>query len=199
MKGYKDRQDRSQRLQHLHDNLVQLVIHEGRFVSERTNIFLLFNSLFFAGFVVLRVQPLAETGWTLAATVLVPALGLMIGGLQILLISKNVVAANFWRNTAKLIQEDGDFWWPGRKDGDDDLGFFIARSREAKGESTRQTTHPFQTGGKHLRFVHSNTILGIRFPAVFIVLWIFALSWGIALVIAATTNQAILILETSVP
>ena len=34
----------------LYEILVQLVMHEGRFISERTNNFLLFNSILFTGF-----------------------------------------------------------------------------------------------------------------------------------------------------
>jgi hypothetical protein len=45
-----DRLKRHERLRYLHEILVQLVMHEGRFISERANIFLLFNSILFTVF-----------------------------------------------------------------------------------------------------------------------------------------------------
>ncbi len=118
---------RQLRLQRLHNELVQFIIHEGRFVSERTSIFLLFNSIFFTGFLLLRAQ-INVTGWALTAGVLISIFGILISVIQIFLIGRNIAAANFWRSTIRLIEEDNDFWWPRRTGQDRDLDFFSARS-----------------------------------------------------------------------
>lgn len=181
------RSARNRRLQHLHGIMVELVMHEGRFVSERTNLFLLFNSILFAGFLILRTQAQTETWLTLAAGTLVPILGIGFSFVQKRLIGSNIAAANFWRSTAGLIQEDEDFWWPRKTIHDCDLDFFHARTRAARGEPTRQMQRPIRGEGVAFEGFGPNTIMSQYLPFTFFILWLFALAWVIAIILAATT------------
>jgi len=162
--GDAERKERAERLRYLHGTLVQLLIAEGRFISERTNIFLVFNSLFFGGFVLLRTQTL-QNPWNIGASILISGVGLIFTVFQFLIISENKSAADFWRNTIVKIENDADFWHE-KTSGDTDLDFFAARQRLPAGKS---------------KFLRVNYILGIWLPLVVGVVWIFTLAWSLRL------------------
>ena len=115
---------RHERLQHLYDILVQLVMHEGRFISERTNNFLLFNSILFTGFILL-LTPIENTdSWISTIKILLPAAGLVISVLHSVSIARTINAADFWRSSIGLIEKDADFWYPGKTKKDIDMDIF---------------------------------------------------------------------------
>lgn len=177
------RQRRQQRLQHLHGMLVQLVMHEGRFVSERTNNFLLYNSIFFGGFLLLRTQLQQQTGWSMAAGIAISSVGIIFSFLFFIIIGRTIASANFWRSTAGLIQQDPDFWFPGETIQDADLDFFSARNRSAQDKETRQRQHPLELGGVAIKRKFArlapNFIFGTLLPIIIGLLWVFALVWTI--------------------
>ena len=173
--------ERQQRLEHLHNMLVQLIMHEGRFISERTNNFLLYNSFFFAGFIILMTQVQDPTAWSLAISALISFIGILFSGLHILVIGQNISSANFWRSTVGIIEEDSDFWWPQKTDGDTDLDFFHARIRHLQGNETRQRKASLNLGGlaiwnKH-RSLAPNSIFGMWLPIIMGSLWLSGFIW----------------------
>lgn len=182
---------RSDRLHHLHNNVVQLAIHEARSLSERTNILLLLNSIFFTGFLLVRTMTENETVWTILVSLLVPILGIAINILTIFVIGRTIAAGDFWRTTAGLIEADDGFWWPKKVEADTDLDFFLARDRAVRGIPTRQSDKPLALGGFRIERIHAATIFGFWLPLLLTVLWLFALAWGIALVAATTADSDI--------
>ena len=132
---------RHKHLQHLHGILVQLVMHEGRFISERTSNFLLFNSILFAGFLLLSTQVGNIGIWAIALKVALPAVGLIMSVLHSISIARTIDAADFWRSSIGLIEEDSDFWYPTKLGRDADLDIFRARRRYLDGIQTRQQQH----------------------------------------------------------
>ena len=168
-------------------------------MSDRSNLFLLIHSIFFAGFILLRTQTTIETGFTLAAGIVVSVFGISFSLAQVFIIGSNVEAANFWRSTAGLIQSDDDFWWPTRTKSDIDLDFFHSRRRAQEGTDTRQGTQSIAGGGIVWRKLSPSRALGLWLPVSFGFLWVFALVWSIALLVAATTGFQIEAFSTSPP
>src|SRR2546422_8732610 len=99
--------ERAERLRYLHQSLVSLLLREGSFVSERTSIFLIFNSIFFAGFLLLRTHAI-QAPWNVLANSLISVVGIVFAILQSLVISQTKNAAKFWRATILLIEQDAD-------------------------------------------------------------------------------------------
>jgi hypothetical protein len=175
---------RHKRLQDLYGILVQLVMHEGRFVSERTNSFLLFNSFFFAGFTALLSLPAGnnKTGIFYLELAL-PAVGLIMSVLHSIIITRNMDAADFWRSSIGLIEDDSDFWYPQPKTKKDmDLDIFTARSRYLKDNPIRQKQHSLRLSHppgfikKLSSFLPDpNQIYVYWLPSLIFILWFLAL------------------------
>jgi hypothetical protein len=116
------------RHEHLHKTyeiLVQLIMHEGAFVSERTSNFLMFNSILFATLVILPTQISSFD----ALRITLPVIGLIMSVIHSVIITHTMDAADFWRSSICLIEEDQCFWYPEKVKNDDDLDVFSARSR----------------------------------------------------------------------
>lgn len=177
---------RHDRLQHLYKILVQLVMHEGRFISERTNNFLLFNSILFTGFILL-LTPIENTNsWISAIKVLLPAVGLVISILHSVSIARTIDAADFWRSSIGLIEKDTDFWYPAKTEKDADLDIFWARHRYLDGIQTRQQQNTLRLSqppafikrlSSHLP--DPNRIFVFWLPVLIGILWLFTFIWGV--------------------
>jgi len=185
-------QDPAQRHDHLcrmYAILAQLVMHEGRFISERTNNFLLFNSILFGGFLLLATRANTFTVWASILSIALPVAGIVISFFHFVIIYRNVDAANFWRSTIRLIEEDPDFWEV-KAEKDTDLDLFSARSRYLSAAQTRQQQHPLKLSGPpqilekkpfrslSLRYLQPNQIFGWWLPILVSILWLLAIIWG---------------------
>lgn len=116
------------RHEHLHQTyeiLVQLIIHEGTFISDRTSNFLMFNSILFATLIILPTH----VGSFDALRVTLPVMGLIMSVIHSVIITHTMDAADFWRSSICLIEEDQCFWYPEKVKNDDDLDVFSARNR----------------------------------------------------------------------
>lgn len=172
---------RHERLQYLYGLLVQLVMHEGRFVSERTNIWLLFNSILFTGFLVLLTQQYNINIWINALKAALPAVGLAMSVLHFISIVRTMHTNSFWVSSIRLIEEDPDFWCPVKTERDNDLDIFIARRKYLDGVQTRQQYVP--RSDQLPDFVDKlayylpdpNRIFVYYFPALISILWLLAL------------------------
>ncbi len=162
--------ERGKRLWSLYSLLLQLVMHEGRFVSERTNNFLVWNSIFFAGFLFLATQLSDRSVWTLALKLAVPTLGIAMSIFQYIVIRHTLDAAHFWRDRLRQIEADADFWYPDKVRGDKDLDIIEARHKAAK----------------EARYAHPNAIYGYWLPVFLGILWSLAFFWGVIDYLAKT-------------
>ncbi len=140
-----ERSRKSERHEHLHKTyeiLVQLLMHEGRFISERTNHFLVFTTFLFATLLYLPKQ----VGWINVLRVIIPIFGFLMGVLHSIIISRTMNAADFWRSSIGLIEKDLDFWYTDKVEGDardTDLDIFTARGKYLNGnKDSRQQKSP---------------------------------------------------------
>lgn len=155
--------ERHVRLWHMYSMLLQLIMHEGRFVSERTSNFLLWNSIFFAGFLFLAIEVVAVRTEILAFKLAVPIVGITMSVFHHLVIRHNLQARDFWRDRLIQIENDPDFWYPAKVAGDNNLN--IIQARHAVARSVR-------------RF-HPNAMYGYWLPLFLGALWSLALWWVI--------------------
>lgn len=176
---------RHERLKHLHGILVQLVMHEGRFVSERTNNFLLFNSVLFAGFLLLSTQIYNIDRWFIILKIALSAAGMLMSIWHIFSITHTINAADFWRSSIGLIEEDPDFWYPSKIERDEDLDIFSARSRYLNGMQTRQQQHMLRLSQPPIfvkklsrYFPGTNRISAFWLPFLIGILWLLAFIWS---------------------
>jgi hypothetical protein len=132
----KGRTQRQHRLQMQYDACQNLLIHDSRFVLERSTSFLAANSLLFAGFTVLTTSSSASI-WLDILRVSICMVGFVFSLAHPLIIAQTLEALDFWRNTLALIERDPDYWYP-RTSMDKDLDFILARARHWRGEPTRQ-------------------------------------------------------------
>lgn len=175
------RQARHERLRSLHAAVLQLVLHESRFVLERTNSYLVANSLLLTGFFV----ALSQQGDSPAASVLtlaLPVFGLVLSAVQPVLIARTITALEFWRTSLVLIEGDNDYWFPAKRDADIDLDITSARGRYWRGEPTRQEAALLRFGSAPrfiLRFqrylVEPNRYFLVWLPTLLASLWTAAL------------------------
>jgi hypothetical protein len=173
---------RSERHEHLHSTygiLVQLLLREGGLISERTNNFLTLNYVLFATFLVLPKQ----VGWIESLRVILPIVGLIMSVLQFKIIARSIDAADFWRSSIGLIEEDSDFWYRAKEDKDKDLDIFLARMRYLNGnEPSRQRESPIVLSrlpifiNKFLYFLPEPLLIyGFWLPLLILILWLLAL------------------------
>jgi len=172
--------ERHERLKNLYTTLVQLIIHEGRFVSERTSNFLLFNSILFASFILISTQIKEVDILILSLKLLLSVVGFIICIFQYSIINSTIDAANFWRSSIRLIEEDPDYWYPNKEDGDKDLDIFKARRRYLDGIQTRQTKYPLKlselpsiTRKTSSFLAKPNSIFGFFLPTLIGIIWFF--------------------------
>ncbi|OGH05790.1 MAG: hypothetical protein A2W22_01730 [Candidatus Levybacteria bacterium RBG_16_35_11] len=178
----------SERHEHLHKTyeiLVQLLMHEGRFISERTNHFLVFNSFLFATLLLLPNQ----VGWIYALRVTIPIFGFLMSVLHSIIISRTMNAADFWRSSIGLIEKDSDFWYLDKVDGDirdTDLDIFTARSRYLNGNTFSLKSPiilsrpPSFINKLSSQIPDPNQIYVFLLPSFIAILWILALIWGLS-------------------
>lgn len=187
------------RHEHLHktyETLVQLIMHEGAFVSDRTNIYLLFNSILFATLFLLPSQ----TSNIDVLRVTLPVVGLIMSVFHSAIIAHTIEAGDFWLSTICLIEGDQDFWYPEKVKNDNDLDVFAARERykqnmfAAKEKYkkdililTRQEEHPvkFSQPPKFLKKLYillpkPNQMYVFWLPFLMCILWFIALIWVLA-------------------
>ncbi len=72
------RKRKSEELHFLYDKLFELIIHEGRYVSERTNAFLIFHGILFAAFSILKVEAVSTTIWSEIGSFGITVIGLVV-------------------------------------------------------------------------------------------------------------------------
>jgi hypothetical protein len=184
------------RHEHLHktyETLVQLIMHEGAFVSDRTNIYLLFNSILFATLFLLPSQTINID----VLRVTLPIVGLIMSVFHSAIIAHTIEAGDFWLSTICLIEKDQDFWYPEKVKNDNDLDVFTARERHKKNifaakekykknisNPTRQEEHPvkFSQPPKLLKKLYiflpkPTRIYVFWLPFLMCILWFIALIW----------------------
>lgn len=178
--------ERSKRLQYLHGTSIDLLMNEGHLITERTNNFLLFNSILFAAYILLML----ENNYIPICSILkliLPILGIITCYFHILTISLAFEVATFWRTSIGLIEKDEDFWYPPDSTKDKDLDIMTAKTKymDAKyhksNEQTRQANPNDRLGLSHskpwniireLPFkVSSNKLFEYWTPFLLIFLW----------------------------
>lgn len=115
---------RSNRLQYLHEILVQLLINEGQLISGRTNNFLLFNSILFAGFILLLTQ---RNFIPLYFELLLCFFGLGTCIFHVASTYLSLQVATFWEASIFLIEKDEDFCHSLMLENYNDLDIFSTR------------------------------------------------------------------------
>lgn len=191
-----DKQSKSKQLHFLYGRLFELIIHEGRYVSERTNAFLIFNGILFAGFSILKVEAADLTFWTTLGTLVIAIVGLYLVILFILIFGQNVYASNYWKKHLQNIEKDADFWYPLRKsDVGKDMDIFTCRDIDI-GESNKKDDknddkkdekelapkyfHGIPINGKKITKIASpNIVLGLSLPILLGGFWLFACIWAV--------------------
>jgi hypothetical protein len=186
------------RHEHLHktyETLVQLIMYEGAFISDRTNIYLLFNSILFATLFILPSQ----TSKIDVLRVTLPVIGLIMSVFHSAIIAHTIEAGDFWLSSVCLIEEDQDFWYPKKVKNDNDLDVFAARERykqnmfAAKGRykkdiinPTRQEEHPvkFSQPPEFLKKLYiflpkPNRMYVFWLPFLMCILWFLAFIWAL--------------------
>lgn len=173
--------DRHLRLVALHGKVLELVLHESRFVLARTNTFLLTTSFLFAAF---GVSLQAHNPMSVA----IPVVGLALSVVHPFLIARTISALEFWRSTAGLIETDPDYWYPGKTALDADLDFTSARARFWRDVPTRQARAVIRLGRPpkiimrlHRLVPDPNTLFSTWIPM------LIGLLWGLALTVAIIT------------
>jgi hypothetical protein len=136
--------ERSKRLQYLHGALINLLMNEGHLITERTNNFILLNSILFAAYILIIVDddyiPICSN-----LKLVLPILGIFTCYFHISTTSLAFEVATFWRTSIGLIEKDEDFWYPPCPAKDKDLDIIIAKTKymDAKyhksNEQTRQS------------------------------------------------------------
>lgn len=168
-------------------------MHEGAFVSDRTNIYLLFNSILFATLFLLPSQ----TSNIDILRVTLPVVGLIMSVFHSAIIAHTIEAGDFWLSTICLIEEDQDFWYPKKVKKDNDLDVFAARERYKQNmfaakekykkdisNPTRQEERPvkFSQPPKFLKKLYislpkPNRMYVFWLPFLMCILWFIALIW----------------------
>jgi hypothetical protein len=120
--------ERRNRLQYLHGALIDLLMNEGHLITERTNNFLILNSILFAANILLVIEN-NNTLICLILKIVLPILGILTCYFHILTISLAFEVAIFWRTSIGLIETDEDFWYPSRTEMDEDLDIMIAKTK----------------------------------------------------------------------
>ena len=69
---------RREKLEFLYERLFELIIHEGRYVSERTNVFLIFNGVLFAAFSILKVEIQDPNFWSVGSSIGIGTIGIIV-------------------------------------------------------------------------------------------------------------------------
>ena len=176
---------RHEHLKHTYEILTQLVMHEGRFISERTNNFLLFNSILFTGFLILANQISDTNIYFIVLKIAIPIVGLMMSVLHSVTVSGTINAADFWRSSIGLIETDLDYWYPEKIEQDNDLDIFSARGRSLDKIQTRQRQNALRLSQppNFLKRLSSylpgpNRIFVIWLPFLIFMLWLLALLWS---------------------
>jgi hypothetical protein len=171
--------DRHGRLVALHGKVLQLVLHESRFVLDRTNTFLLTTSFLFAAF---GISYQAHNPMSIA----IPIVGLALSLVHPFLIARTISALEFWRSTAGLVETDPDYWYPGKTPLDADLDFTSARVRFWQKVPTRQVGATLRLGRPpklimrlHRLVPDPNTLFSTWIPMLVGILWALALTLAV--------------------
>lgn len=139
-----------EQLWNTHAMLLQLLMHEGRFISERTSNFLLCNSILFTGILLLMSQ--IGNMWGLVLKLTLCIFGIVMSAFHYIVIRYTLQAADFWRK--QLIQ--------------------IEKNLNINVIETRHKSRKF------ILYFRPNDIYGIWLPLFFGLLWVLAFCWGIA-------------------
>ncbi len=173
---------RHERLHRTYEMLVQLVMYEGTLISDRTNSYLLFNSILFATLAILPNRA-GCIDILIILKMAFPILGLTMSVFQSIIIARTIDAADYWRSTIGLIEKDQDFWSE-KKPNDIDLDVFSARKRYINGDSTRQQENPLKLceslsliNRLSVYLPHPNRIYVFWLPFLIGILWLLALIW----------------------
>lgn len=165
-------------LWHLYEVLIQLVIHEGRLISERTSNFLLFNSILFGGYLILTTQVSNDNGHIVILKVFIPIIALLMCLFQYFIITYNRDSANFWGRSLKLIEKDPDFCGHNNVNRNIDLDIFTARRRYLDGIQTRQEqdmTENYWSNFMREHGPHPNQIFAKWLPVLIAIFWLLGL------------------------
>lgn len=168
---------RHERLWRLYSLLLELVMHEGRFVSERTNNFLLFASILFAGFLFVATQVNQAGMWVFTLKTALASLGVVMSIFHHIIIRHNLQARDFWREKLIQIENDPDFWYPARVEKDMNLNII---------ESGHKMVEARDQAGKLTRHLHPNALYGSWLPFLLGMLWLLALGWSITAQLSKT-------------
>ena len=179
---------RHERLKFTYDKLTLLLINEANLISSRTYNFLTFNSILFAGYLLLNNQPSTNCYQTkLIINIVLPVSGIIFSLFHSASIIRTIESADYWRSSIGLIEDDPDFWNAIKSDYDIDLDIFRAKRRYTDGIKTRQNDYILRNKGTKIpRFVqkvlsylptpdHINVYLT---PAMTIIMWLTGLAWA---------------------
>jgi hypothetical protein len=123
-----------------------------------------------------------------ACLVLLRLLAQPLSVVQPFIVARTLDALNFWRSTLGLIEDDPDFWYPCKVEGDTDLDVTRARVRHWSGMPTRQAGSPLRLSRRApatdrlVRFIvrhpdrfHPNKFFAIWAPALLALVWTLSL------------------------
>ena len=147
-----------EQLRFLYTRSLELLINETRLISERTNIFLVFNSIFFAAFVLMKTQIEIQSDWVFLGTLVISTAGLIFCFLFYFLIRSAVNAANNWRGKIRKIEQNENFW---------------------QGTCDPAEYGIFQSPPNQKHISWPPVILGKILPALIISIWIASFAWTI--------------------
>ncbi|WP_192348634.1 NUDIX hydrolase [Algoriphagus sp. Y33] len=192
---------RYSRLQETYSNLIQLITNEAIITLNRTNNFLLFSSVFFAGYGLLFQQnaksELAQVSIILSV---LSVIGIAMCFLHSVSIARSKEVANFWRSSIGLIEDDIDFWHPIKSRFDNDLDIFKARKRYLDGIETRQHLSPLRNRNSPLPKIakwlltampSSDKIFIFWIPGFMLVLWVLCLALGLRQLVSTSPSTSL--------
>lgn len=137
---------RRERLQATYNASLNLLLQEAKAGIDRTNIFLVFSTLLFTTFAIIRQTDIKDKIDSPDLILFwLPVIGIAMCLFHVATLGRAKDAADFWRGSIRLIEQDQDFWYPGKMKVDNDLDIFHARVRYlTQSLPTRQTEHKFR-------------------------------------------------------
>jgi len=135
--------ERSGRLRYLYEALIHLLINEGHLITQRTNNFLILNSILFAAYILLVVRD-KYTFICFILKIVLSILGVLTCYFHVATISLAFELAKFWRSSIGLIEKDEDFWYPSFPTMDKDLDIMQAKTRYMNSKYGNSNNHTRQ-------------------------------------------------------
>ena len=191
---FDERRARHERLRYVHSQAIGMIQFEAKLVLDRTTAYMLATSFLLAAY-----GTSYPDNTVLLASIAV--VGLLLSAVHPFLIARTILALEYWRATAALVESDHDFWFPGKLDAtwspsglgvdigrsDVDLDLIVARQRRISGYVPRQHDLGMRMGRPPAivmrlqgKVPEPNRIFSTWLPVMFGAIWTIAFVTGIA-------------------